>query len=146
MLSIVPEQMRAQMVRTAQERSQHWTKEQEKTVLEAVPDWADPDKRAKDRAAIVGVLSDYAFSEAEVEYTQDARTLRFMRDAVRWKQQLDELKTATKKKPGTASAPGAKRAGKPSQRKLAQALARAKASPHVQDKVAAVSQLINRKH
>lgn len=142
LMSFVPENVRNSMIEAARDSQQAWEKDQHNAVLEAVPEWKDSDARASDRDAIVGMLSEYGFSAQEVGYTQDARTLRFMRDAMRDRKRLAELETAAKKQPGRASAPGKSGRQTSSKKRLAALLQRGKQAHSMQAKSAVVSELI----
>lgn len=138
----IPPQMREGIIRSAREQQAQWSKEQETAVLEAIPDWQDADNRAKDRAMLVEDGAEYGFSEQEITFTQDARTLRMLRDFSRMKRELSEMRAAAKAQPGKANAPGKASPTTQSKRKLAAALQKAKADPTMQGKASVVSQLI----
>ena len=141
-LQVIPEQMRAQIIQAAKERQTGWAQEQESKVLEAVPDWADADVKAKDRAMIVEDGAEYGFSEQEITYTQDARTLRWMRDFARMKRELQAMRTASKAQPGKANPPGKAAPSQISKGKLSQLLNKGRKEPTLQGKASVVSQLI----
>jgi hypothetical protein len=138
----IPENMRGQLIEAASGHQKQWQDDQEKAVLEAIPDWADSDKRAKDRESLVTDGAEYGFTAAEITYTQDARTLRMLNDFSKMKRELSEMRTAAKAQPGKASAPGRGTASTQSKRKLRAAIGRAKADPTMQGKASVVSQLI----
>lgn len=139
-MQLIPAQIRGQLIEQARGRHKAWTQDQETLVLEAIPDWADPDKRAIDRAAIVESGAEYGFSEQEITYTQDARTLRMLRDFSNMRRELAEMKAAAKRQPGNISAPG-KPAPKARKTNLRNLIGKAKQGTD-QDKVRAVSALI----
>lgn len=141
-MHLIPENIRGAILQEARDRNQHWQNEQEQTVLEAIPDWADADKRATDRAAIVELGADYGFSESEMTFTQDARTLRLLRDMAGYRRELEEMRTAAKREPGRANKPGKPAPTQTKSRKLRAAISRAKAQPTHNNQVAAVSQLL----
>lgn len=141
-MQLIPAEMRQQLLSQARDRNSNWQNEQEKLVLEAVPDWADADTRAKDRGAIVDLGSDYGFSESEMTYTQDARTLRLLRDMASMRREMQDMRAAAKREPGKPNAPGKRAPTQSKSRKLAAALSKAKSSPTMQNKEAAVSALI----
>ena len=130
------------MVSESKARHSSWEREQKEQVLEAIPDWQDADSRAKDREAIVSLGEQYGFSEPEMTHTQDARTLRMLRDFAHLRRELEEAKAATKKQPGRPNAPGKSQPTISRSRKLAAALGRAKTDPTPQNRAAAVSQLL----
>lgn len=141
-IQAIPEQMRAQVINAGRAHQQQWSKDQETAVLEAIPEWQDADNRAKDRAMLVEDGAEYGFSEQEITYTQDARTLRMLRDFSRMRRELQGMKAAAKAQPGRASPPGKAVPTTQSKRKLKAALSRAKADPTIQGKAATVSALI----
>ncbi len=140
-LNVIPEHMRAAVINEAQSRNTSWVKEQEDAVLEAIPSWSDVDKRSSDRDLIVQYGAEYGFSEAEITYTQDHRTLRALRDAAVNKRELESMRAAAKTQPGTPSAPGKAR-GTTKSTKLSQLLKTGKAEATMQGKAAVVSQLL----
>ena len=114
-------------------------------MLEAVPEWQDTDARAKDRESIVALGRDYGFSEAEIEFTQDARTLKMLRDHARAVNRIAEMESAAKVKRDAPGAPGKQNTNKVTQRKLADRIRKAKASPRIEDKRSVVQHLLNGK-
>ena len=142
LMQLLPEENRAELVKAAQERAGNYETEQQQAVLEAIPAWKDQDQLAKDRAGLVDMGSEYGFSEHEITYTQDSRTLRMLHDFLRLRERINSIETATKRKSA-----GPNKAGKPVKAvkgsKLAQAIRAAKASPDNRVKEAVVSQLIS---
>jgi hypothetical protein len=141
-VSAIPDEMRETVISAGREHQAQWAKEQEKAVLEAIPDWQDADNRAKDRALIIEYGAEYGFSEPEMTYTQDARTLRMLRDFANMRRELQEMRAAAKAKPGKASPAGRSANQIKSGRKLAQLLKKGKSNPTIQGKAQVVSQLI----
>jgi hypothetical protein len=141
-LGAIPEEIRANVMSVGRERSQQYTIDQGKQVLEAIPEWADVDSRAKDRDSIIAMGSEYGFSEPEMTFTQDHRALRMLRDFAKMRNKVSEMDTAAKRKPGKIGAPGKTKGKAVNQRKLKASLARAKGSKVMSDKVSVVSQLI----
>jgi hypothetical protein len=81
------EKVKAEQVRVQEERQQefvqqhqaHLVKEQEK-LLEALPDWKDPDVAAKEKQAIISYAQrNLGFSEAELAATSDSRAVLALR-------------------------------------------------------------------
>ena len=143
-LPLIPQENARAIMDHASESNKVWNREQESMVLEAIPDWKDATTRTADRQGIVEQLAAYGFTQAEVEYTKDARMQRYMRDMYVLQKEVSEMRTSAKKKVSTATAPGKRKVQSTKQRKLAQALRRAKESTNVSDKRAAVAQLIGR--
>ena len=145
-VNAIPEAMRENIIRAGRERNAMWEKEQQKAVLEAIPEWQDSDKRASDRDRIVAAGAEYGFSEAEITFTQDARTLRMLRDFTRMKAEIADAKAAAKQgqrgKPGKPSKPASRRLTK---KRLSERISAAKASGDMGDKRAVVRDLLGRK-
>jgi len=141
-VSAIPNEMRESIITAGREHQAQWAKQQETAVLEAIPDWQDADKRAKDRALIIEYGAEYGFSEPEMTYTQDARTLRMLRDFATMRRELQEMRAAAKAKPGKASPAGRSANQIKSGRKLSQLLKQGKSNPTIQGKAQVVSQLI----
>jgi hypothetical protein len=143
-LPLIPEQNRQAILAQAADSTKAWETEQGRVVLETIPSWSDAGVRRSDRDAINTHGAKYGFTQAEMSYTKDARMQRFMYDAMKDRQEIEGMRTASKKKTAGADAP-AKPTGKATkQRKLAQALRAAKASNNVSDKRSAVTQLLRR--
>ncbi len=143
LMSMIPEQARAGMIQQARERQANWQEEQNGIVLDAMPEWADPEVRAADRAQIVEDGRVYGFSEQEITFTQDARQLRWMRDFSRMKRELQEMNAAAK---GQKAAPGKTPKGRRSQNqanRLRNLISKGKATPHMTGKREVVTQLLN---
>ena len=142
-MSMLPPENAQQIIRHADEATKAWQREQKELVLETIPSWSDTTKRQADRQAINEHGAQYGFSVEEMEYTHDARMLRYMHDFAQLRQEVDAMRTGAKKQTVTGDAPKRK-AGSTKQRKLAQAIRRAKESTNVADKRSVVSQLIGR--
>ncbi len=141
-INAIPQDIRDQVIFAGRDHQAQWGRDQEKAVLEAIPEWADADQRAVDRAHLVEDGSIYGFSESEITYTQDARTLRMLRDFSKMKRELSGMRTAAKAIPVQANPPGKAGTTQSTKRKLAQAIGKAKAAPTLQGKAGVVSQLI----
>jgi ribosomal protein S18 len=140
-LAMIPPENAQQIISHADQATKAWQREQKDMVLETIPAWRDDAVRLADRQAINEHGAEYGFSVEEMEYTHDARMLRYMHDFAKLKQEVAEMRTGAKKKTVSADAPK-RRAGATKQRKLAQAIRRARESTNVSDKRAVVSQLI----
>ena len=141
-LQTIPPEIREAAARNGQQYQMQYEKDQARLVSETIPEWADADKRAKDREMLIEDGAEYGFSESEITYTQDARTLRWMRDFSRMKRELGEMRAGSKRVTGKPSPPGKANKTNTGKRRLAAALKRAKADPTIQGKASAVSELI----
>jgi hypothetical protein len=135
--------MLKQMMDAASTYQEGWAKDQEKLVLEAVPEWKDADERAKDRDAIFALGREYGFSEAEMQYTQDARTLKMLKRHVLLEARLESIDSASKIKRTAPGAPGKQNTKKVTQRKLQDRVRQAKSSPRIEDKRSVVQHFHN---
>jgi len=147
LMQVIPAPMREGFIREAQARNSAWQREQETAIVEAIPDWKDTAKRAADRAEIVRAGAEYGFSEAEITYTSDARTLRMLRDFAKLRAENAAAKSIdAKRKNGAADVSSRNRKNQGGRRALAEALRRAKIPGATQQtKVAAVSALLNQR-
>lgn len=143
-LRAIPEDIRAQVVEAGRAFSTGWEREQREQVIQAIPDWSDPDVLAKDRDSIVAVGAEYGFSKPEMEYTQDARTLRMLRDFTRLRSEIEGMRSAAKANRAKPGAPGKQNKRTLTKRKLASALGEARASKDVGVKRDAIKQLLGR--
>ena len=144
-LAIIPPELRQAVIENGRQYNSQWETTQREQVLEAIPDWKDPDKLAKDRDAIVSVGAEYGFSEPEMQYTNDARTLRMLRDFTRLKAEVAEMKAAAKTKRNAPTAPGKQNTRRLTQRRLKDALANARQSSDMGEKRKAVQYLMQSK-
>jgi len=140
-MAMIPPENAQQIISHADQATKAWQREQKDMVLETIPAWRDDAVRLADRQAINEHGAEYGFSVEEMEYTHDARMLRYMHDFAKLKQEVAGMRTGAKKKTVSADAPK-RRAGATKQRKLAQAIRRARESTNVSDKRSVVSQLI----
>lgn len=141
-LAVIPPELRQSILESGRQYNANWETQQREQALEAMPEWKDPDQLAKDRDAIVDVGAEYGFSAAEMQYTNDARTLRMLRDFTRLKAQVAEMNAAAKTKRKAPSAPGKQNTRRLTQRRLKDALANAKSSTDFREKQKAVQYLI----
>lgn len=145
-LRAIPEDIRAQVVEAGRAFTSGWEKEQRQAVSEAIPEWENPDVLAKDRDMIVSVGAEYGFSKPEMEYTQDARTLRMLRDFTRLRGEIEGMRAAAKVVRAKPGAPGKQNQRTLTKRKLAAALGEARASKDVGVKRDAIKQLLGRQN
>ena len=141
-LAVIPPELRQAVIDNGRQYNTQWEKTQRDQVLEAIPEWKQADQLQKDRDAIVAIGAQYGFSEPEMQYTNDARTLRMLRDFTRMKAQLDEANSAAKVKRQAPSAPGKQNTRRLTKRRLDNALSSAKSSSDPRDKQKAISYLI----
>lgn len=131
------------MVQAGAAQQEGYTKEQETMVLEAIPEWQDADNRAKDRETIIAIGAQYGFSEPEMTHTQDARTLKMLRDFTRLQQRVKDMESMSKSSPGKPNQPNGKGVRTTAkQKRLAAALSRATQTGDATDKRNAVQMLI----
>ena len=144
-MSVIPENIRAQVIQQGQLAQAQWTKDQEAQVLETIPGWQDADTRAADRDAIVSLGAEYGFTAPEMTYTQDARTLLMLKEFAQARKDIADMKASAKRVKGQPSQVGKTRSTTQTKRRLAASLSKAKESRHIGDKVSVVSQLIRGK-
>jgi len=120
------EKVKAEQVRVQEERQQefvqqhqaHLVKEQEK-LLEALPDWKDPDVAAKEKQAIISYAQrNLGFSEAELAATSDSRAVLALRKAYLYDELMAKKPVAEKK---VKKAPKVTKSGKPTTKAQANA-------------------------
>ncbi len=120
------EKVKAEQVRVQEERQQefvqqhqaHLAKEQEK-LLEALPDWKDPDVAAKEKQAIISYAQrNLGFSEAELAATSDSRAVLALRKAYLYDELMAKKPVAEKK---VKKAPKVTKSGKPTTKAQANA-------------------------
>lgn len=120
------EKVKAEQVRVQEERQQefvqqhqaHLVKEQEK-LLEALPDWKDPDVAAKEKQAIISYAQrNLGFSEAELAATSDSRAVLALRKAYLYDELMAKKPVAQKK---VKKAPRVTKSGKPTTKAQANA-------------------------
>jgi hypothetical protein len=120
------EKVKAEQVRVQEERQQefvqqhqaHLVKEQEK-LLEALPEWKDPDVAAKEKQAIISYAQrNLGFSEAELSATSDSRAVLALRKAYLYDELMAKKPVAEKK---VKKAPKVTKSGKPTTKAQANA-------------------------
>lgn len=129
------------MMKAAAGNAEQWNMQQEQILRSTLPDWDDVGTKQREMADIVALASEYGFSQPEMEATKDARTLRLLRDAARDRARLAEMQAPAKREHARANPPAKRQRGL-TKRKLKEAHARAKASPHLAGKTDFVRQLI----
>jgi len=76
----------------------------EARMVEAVPEWSDPDRRKALQGDIARTLEGYGFNRDEYQHVADHRVLLVARDAMLYRQMMDQRKAAEAKK-ATPAAP-----------------------------------------
>ena len=140
MLAMMGDQAKPLYEKAAQDL-ESWQAQQRDLLIDAIPGWQDPDTLARDRDAILKVGAEYGFSEEEMAYTQDARTVRMLKDFADMRAEKDAAKAISKRskaKPGRPGRPN--RNGKNGA--LATALAKAKQSKDIGDKAEGVAAIL----
>lgn len=141
-LAVIPPELREAVVQSGRQYNSQWETTQREQVLEAIPEWREADQLQKDRDAIVAIGAEYGFSEPEMQYTNDARTLRMLRDFTRMKAQLDEMRTAAKTQRNAPAKSGKQNTRRLTKRRLENALASARSSSDMGEKRKAVQYLM----
>jgi len=118
-------QLQQQQAAAAQQQRETYLQEQAKLLQQHIPEIVDPEKGNKLKADLVKTGEHYGFSAQEIESVSDARYVRALNDAMKWRRLQDKKLQATK---GDAPKPvvkaGAKRRagdGEASARKKQQA-------------------------
>jgi hypothetical protein len=141
MLELIGPELARPAYQAAQEQLETWQDDQRGQILEAIPEWQDPDALAKDRDSIVGLGQEYGFSEVEMTGVLDARTVRMLRDFAVLQNKVKSADLASKKKPAL---PGKKGKANRQQRRgaLADRLNKAKASNNESIKAGGIGELL----
>ena len=132
-------QLQAQQERQRQvqgQAQQAHLREQMSALQQAIPEFADPQTAGalRDRVIATGV-NDYGYAPQELQQVTDARAVRVLHDAMRYRQLLAARKEAgAAKAPPTAGVrPGAKQRAPQGKAKRAQAASRMKRTGDVND-------------
>jgi len=105
----VQQLQRQQQAATEQQRMQ-FLAQQAEVLKQHIPDIADPEKGAAIKADLVKTGTHYGFSEAEIQGVTDARYVRALNDAMKWRRLQDKKRAATRGEPAkTVVKAGAKR-------------------------------------
>ena len=141
LLSKVQHAITPEMVeQTRAERDQLIARERQ-ALLEAVPEWRDAETYTRDRTALVEFVGEYGVSEAEFSNVTDHRLVKLLRDAHKLKQALSSANAEAKK---LRSVPKGAAVSKPAKSvsSLDSLIKQAKASKHMDQKIAAADALI----
>jgi uncharacterized phage infection (PIP) family protein YhgE len=105
----VQQLQRQQQAATEQQRMQ-FLAQQAEVLKQHIPEIADPEKGAAIKADLVKTGTHYGFSEAEIQGVTDARYVRALNDAMKWRRLQDKKRAATRGEPAkTVVKAGAKR-------------------------------------
>ena len=105
----VQQLQRQQQAATEQQRMQ-FLAQQAEVLKQHIPDIADPEKGDALKADLVKTGTHYGFSEAEIQGVTDARYVRALNDAMKWRRLQDKKRAATRGEPAkTVVKAGAKR-------------------------------------
>ena len=91
----VQQLQRQQQAATEQQRMQ-FLAQQAELLKQHIPDIADPEKGAAIKADLVKTGTHYGFSEAEIQGVTDARYVRALNDAMKWRRLQDKKRAATR--------------------------------------------------
>jgi hypothetical protein len=98
-------------------RTSEYVREQQKVLQEKLPEWRDPQIKAKEAQGIADFLLERGYSHEELGMLQDARALLIVRDLWKASQVAKARETAqakqTKPQPGAVIKPGAPKTVKP---------------------------------
>lgn len=98
-----------QQAATEQQRMQ-FLAQQAEVLKQHIPEIADPEKGDALKADLVKTGTHYGFSEAEIQGVTDARYVRALNDAMKWRRLQDKKRAATRGEPAkTVVKAGAKR-------------------------------------
>jgi uncharacterized phage infection (PIP) family protein YhgE len=98
-----------QQAMSAQQRQQ-FLAQQAEILRQHIPEIADPEKGDKLKAELVQTGAHYGFSEAEIQGVADARYVRALNDAMKWRRLQQKKKDAVKgEQPKPVVKAGAKR-------------------------------------
>ena len=125
--------MRQQQIAQRQAQEQSFVAEQAKLLQEAIPEFADPEKGTALKTKLMKTGEAFGFSPDELANVKDARTVKVLHDAMRWRE-LQSGTEAAKKKPTSPKSvkPTAKRA-EPQATERKRKMARAKKSGNIND-------------
>ena len=90
------QQLQAQQQAAAQQQRQSYLQEQAQILQQHLPEISDPEKGEKLKADLVQTGVYYGFSEQEIQGVSDARYVRALNDAMKWRRLQDKKLQATK--------------------------------------------------
>jgi len=130
------QQQYAQHTQAEQQRMAEYRAQQEKALVESIPELADPQQAEATKRAIIKAGADYGFSEEELGSVMDARQVQVLNDARKWRE-LQAKESVAKRKANQARPvvkPGAKKANS-SRSKLQEQRKRLKQTGSIEDAV-----------
>lgn len=89
-------QLQQQQAAAAQQQRETYLQEQAKLLQQHIPEIVDPEKGNKLKADLVKTGEHYGFSAQEIESVSDARYVRALNDAMKWRRLQDKKLQATK--------------------------------------------------
>ncbi len=109
-------------------------------IIKAIPEWRDSNQRQIDFSEIAEVMAEYGFSSSEIEGAMDARLVKFCYDMTK---RINLAKRHNGGKPLPTNVGKGRRSVKPKVSPLTAKIESAKVSRSMQEKVSAVSALLN---
>ena len=104
------QQLQQQQSMQAEQQRQSFLQEQAQILQQHIPEIADPEKGDKIKADLVQTGVHYGFTEQEIQNVADARYVRALNDAMKWRRLQNKKLAATKGEPQkTVVKAGAKR-------------------------------------
>jgi uncharacterized phage infection (PIP) family protein YhgE len=104
------QQLQQQQSMQAEQQRQSFLQEQAQILQQHIPEIADPEKGDKIKADLVQTGVHYGFTEQEIQNVADARYVRALNDAMKWRRLQNKKLAATKNEPQkTVVKAGAKR-------------------------------------
>ena len=104
------QQLQQQQSMQAQQQRQSFLQEQAQILQQHIPEIADPEKGEKIKADLVKTGAHYGFTEQEMQNVADARYVRALNDAMKWRRLQNKKLAAAKGEPQkTVVKAGAKR-------------------------------------
>jgi uncharacterized phage infection (PIP) family protein YhgE len=104
------QQLQQQQSMQAQQQRQSFLQEQAQILQQHIPEIADPEKGDKIKADLVQTGVHYGFTEQEIQNVADARYVRALNDAMKWRRLQNKKLAAAKGEPQkTVVKAGAKR-------------------------------------
>jgi uncharacterized protein YbgA (DUF1722 family) len=134
-----------EMMQAAGPMQQTYESQQNQLIADTIPEWSDASVKVKNMQSIVELGRDYGFSEPEMTYTRDARTLRMLRDFAVARARISEMEKGANRVHAAPNKPGKSASTSLTKRRLRQQFERAKSSPHHSDKAGYVKNLIGGK-
>jgi len=100
------QQLQQQQSMQAQQQRQSFLQEQAQILQQHIPEIADPEKGDKIKADLVQTGVHYGFTEQEIQNVADARYVRALNDAMKWRRLQNKKLAAAKGEPQKNSCEG----------------------------------------